>query len=145
MKTLAESNSVIQSIRYVTELKAKADYIREREKGKDLKKLVNKQIKTQLVNKVVVASAVTDRTTKIYNQTTLPVVQNFKMIVSPIVDVVVTDGLFQTISLIKVRLGEKIDVYKKEIYPWGTKYYYKNDIEIDETSFVKEMVKYLYN
>ena len=144
MKSHAESNSVIEAIRNMTELKAKSDYMREREKGKDLRKIVNKQIKSRQVNKVIVATAFIDRSNKIYNQIILPIVQNFKMELSPNVETLVNDGFLQTTSLITVTLGDKINVYKKEAYYWGAKFYYKNNIELDEMSFVKEMAKYFY-
>lgn len=145
MKSQAESNSVIETIRNVTELNAKAEYIRDKEKGKSLKRLVNKQIKIQQINKLALASAFTDRSTKIYNQKRLPEAKDYSLPPSPMLNVKIEEGFFQTTSLITVRLGRNLDIFKKQTYSWGAKYYYKNNEEISEMNFKKEMKNFLNN
>lgn len=141
LKTEAQTNAVIEKIKKETEVKAKSNYLREQEKLKSKKTLQNQQIKSQQVKKLVEAAAFADRSVKVNKQARLPDVKEYKAKDVPNVAVSVDDGYWKTTSTVVITHNGVITIYRKEAYIWGT-YYYKNDVEIDEAAFKKEVVKY---
>lgn len=141
MKTEAQTNAVIEKIKRETEVKAKSDYLRELEKEKNKKVLENQQIKSQQVKKLVEAAAFADRSVKVNKQTRLPDPKEYKPKEVPNVAVSVNEGFWVTTTTVTVTYNKQVTVYRKEIYMWGT-YYYKNEAEIDEAAFKKEVMKY---
>jgi hypothetical protein len=141
MKTEAQTNAVIEKIKKETEVKARSNYLREQEKLKNKKVLQNQQIKSQQVKKLVEAAAFADRSVKVNRQSRLPDVKEYKAKDVPNVAVSVEDGMWSTVSTVTVTYNNTITTYRKEVYMWGT-YYYKNDVEIEEEAFKKEVVKY---
>ena len=142
LRTDAQTNAVIEKIKNEIELKAKSEYLREQEKEKNKKALQNKQIKSQQVKKLVEAAAFADRSVKVNKQTRLPDPKEYKAKKLPNVAVSYEEGFFKSTSTVTVTFDKKVVVFKKEIYTWGATYYYKDDVEIDEGTFKKEVIKY---
>ena len=142
MKSESEANSVISRMKMDAEIKGKADYLREQEKAKEKRILVNQQVKSRQLKKLVEAAAFADRSIKIYNQKNLPDAKDYKMKEIPNCAVVISEGFWTTVVTTTVTMGKKIDIYRKEIYLWDSEYYYKNNIEIDQATYKKEISKY---
>ncbi len=49
---------------------------------------------------------------------------------------------FKNIYTITVSEGNTKNIYRKEKYSWGLIYYFKNDIEIKEEDYFKELSLY---
>lgn len=138
-KTEAHSNTAITQIRREAEVKAKSDELREEQKLKQKKLLENKQLKNSEIRKLVEAAAFAERSVKISNQKTLPDVKGYVKKESPNFAVTIDEGMIKTVRTTIVTLGKKLDTYRKETYFWGSVYCYKNNIEIDETIYNKEI------
>lgn len=133
----AEANSVIEVLRKEAELKAKANYIREQEKKDDKKVLVNAQIKAQQMKRLLEITAFTTRSLKINNQNKFPDIRDYKMKEKPVVIITINEEFLKTIKTTTIVLGKKTDTYRIETYMWGLKYYYKNNVEIDNAAYLK--------
>ena len=138
----ARSKTVIEQMRKETEVKAQADKLREELKLKQKKTLENQQYKINEVRKLVEAAAFAERSVKISNQKTLPDASGYKPIETTNMAVTVDEGILKSIRTTVVTKGKKIDTYRKESYFWGSSYYYKNNIEIDEASYQKDISFY---
>lgn len=142
LKTDAQTNAVIEKIKQETEIKARSEYLREQEREKNKKALQNKQVKSQQVKKLVEAAAFADRSIKVNKQVRLPDPKEYKPKKLPNVAVSYDEGFFKSVSTVTVTMDKTVVVFRKEVYTWGSVYYYKNDSEIDEETFKKEVIKY---
>lgn len=135
----ARTNTVIAQMRSEADVKAKSDKLREEQKLKKKELLANQQQKNNEIRKLVEAAAFAERSVRISNQKTLPDVRSYKQKDSPNFAVSVDEGMVKTTRTTTVTQGKKMDTYRKETYFWGTVYCYKNDIEIDELVYNKEI------
>ena len=138
-KQEARSSTVITQMRREADVKAKSDELREEQKRKKKELLANQQQKNNEVRKLVEAAAFAERSVRISNQKTLPDVKGYSSKETPNFAVTVDDGIIKTTRTTTVTLGKKLDTYRKETYFWGTVYCYKNDSEIDELIYNKEI------
>lgn len=138
-KQEAHTNTVITQMRREADVKAKSDILRELQKQKKIQLLANQQQKNSEMRKLVEAAAFAERSVRISKQKTLPDVNGYTQKEVPNFTVTVEDGMVKTIRTTTVTQGKKMDVYKKETYFWGTVYCYKNNIEIDEPIYNKEI------
>lgn len=138
----ARGKTVIEQMRKEMQVKAQADKLREELKLKQKKTLENQQYKTTEVRKLVEAAAFAERAVRISNQKTLPDVKAYIPIETPNVTVTVNKEILKTIRTTVVTKGKKMNAYRKETYFWGSTYYYKNNIEINEASYNKDISFY---
>jgi hypothetical protein len=138
-KQEARTNTVIEQMRRETELKAKADKLREDIKLKKKKELENKQFKNNEMRKLVEAAAFAERSVRVGNQKNTPDTRDYVRRELPNVAVTVDDGLLKVTRTTVVTQGKKLDTYRKETYFWGSVYHYKNNIEIDEATYNAEI------
>jgi len=138
-KDAARTNTVIAQMRSEADVKAKSDKLREEQKLKKKELLANQQQKNNEIRKLVEAAAFAERSVRISNQKTLPDVTGYTPKESPNFAVTVDEGMVKTTRTTTVTQGKKMDTYRKETYFWGTVYCYKNDIEIDELVYNKEI------
>lgn len=138
-KQEARSNTVIEQMRRETELKARADKLREDIKLKKKKELENKQFKNTEMRKLVEAAAFAERSVHISRQKNIPDASGYVRKDAPNVAVSVDEGLMKTVRTTVVTQGRQLDTYRKETYFWGTVTHYKNNIEIDEATYNKEI------
>jgi hypothetical protein len=138
-KNEARTNTVIEQMRRETELKAKADKLREDIKLKKKKELENKQYKSSEMRKLVEAAAFAERSVRISRGKGTPDTKDYVRKELPNVTVTIDEGIVKTTRTTVVTQGKKLDTYRKEIYFWGNVYWYKNDIEITESTYNKEI------
>lgn len=141
-KLQARANTIIEQMRKETELKAMSNKLMEETKLKQKKTLENQQYKNTQLRKLVEAAAFAERSVRINNQITLPDVNDYKKPDLANVAVTVDEGTMKKTRTTVVTKGKKMDTYKKETYFWGTVYYYKNAIEIEESIYNKEISFY---
>lgn len=140
LRAEAEANSVIEVMRKEAELKAKAGYIRGQEKKDNKQTLVNAQIKAQQMKRLLETTAFSSRSLKIDNQNTFPDIRDYKMKETPAIAITIKEELLKTVKTTTITLGKKTDTYTKETYLWGLEYYYKNNIGIDNTDYLKAIL-----
>lgn len=141
-KSNARSNTVIEQMKKESDLKAKADGLREEQKLKKKKELENKQYKLNEIRKLLEAAAFAERSVRIGKQKSLPDVNGYTRKELPNVGVTIDDGIIKTIRITTVTLGKNLETYRKETYFWGTATCYKNNIEISETTYNTEIDYY---
>lgn len=138
----ARSNTVINQMRKETELKAQADKLRQEQKLKQKKTLENKQYKIHQMRKLVEAAAFAERSVRISNQKTLPDVKGYLRKELPNVALTVDNGMLKTVRTTTITQGSQLDIYRKETYFWGAVYCYKNNVEINESTYNSEIAFY---
>lgn len=138
-KQETRTNTVIMQMRKEADVKAKSDILREQQKQKKIQLLANQQQKNSEMRKLVEAAAFAERSVRISKQKTLPDVKGYTQKDPPNFAVTVDDGMVKTVRTTTVTQGKKMDIYRKETYFWGTVYCYKNNIEITETTYNKEI------
>ena len=138
----ARSNTVITQMRSEANVKAESDKLREEQKLKQKKLLENQQYKSNEMRKLVEAAAFAERSVRISKQTTLPDVKGYVKKELPNFAVTVDNGIIKTVRTTTVTQGKKLDTYRKETYFWGSVYCYKNNIEIDESTYNNEIAFY---
>ncbi|MFL5764716.1 MAG: hypothetical protein ACJ77K_12300 [Bacteroidia bacterium] len=141
-KAEARSNTVITQMRKEADVKAKSNDLREQEKLKKQMLLENKQVKNSEMRKLVEAAAFAERSVKISNQKELPDVNGYVRKETPNFAVTVDDGILKTTRTTVISFGKHMDTYRKEIYFWGSVYCYKNNIEITEAQYDREIAFY---
>jgi hypothetical protein len=135
----ARANTVITQMKSEADVKAKADVLRQEQSLRKKKMLENQQYKNHEVSKLIEAAAFAERSVKISNSKTTPNVNNYVKKEIPNFTVSIQEGLTKTIRTTTVKQEKKLDLYRKETYFWGGAYYYKNNIEIDELTYNKEV------
>lgn len=135
----ARNKTVIEQMRKETEVKAQTMKLREELKLKQKKTLENQQYKSIEVRKLVEAAAFAERSVRISNQKKLPDAGEYKPMETPNFSVTIDEEILKTTRTTIVTQGKKMDTYRKEIYFWGSTYYYKNNMEIDEALYNKEI------
>ena len=138
-KDAARTNTVIAQMRNEVDVKAKSDKLREEQKLKKKELLANQQQKNNEIRKLVEAAAFAERSVRISNEKTLPDVRGYTPKERPNFAVTVDEGMVKTTRTTTVTQAKKMDTYRKETYFWGTVYCYKNDIEIAELVYNKEI------
>ncbi len=141
MEKESQANSVIQTMRRDAELKAASEMIRQQEREREERTLVNKQTKVVLVKRLVEAAALTEKTIRV-SQCPPKDPQSYTHISAPNVVVSVTEGVMSDIQLTIITRDDSKTVFKKETYFWGSCYYYKDNKATDEKTYTAEMVKY---
>jgi hypothetical protein len=103
---------------------------------------VNKQVKVIQVKKLVESAALTQR---IVREAATPEKnpQNYSHTPLPNIVQSLTEGAMSDIRATIITIGDAKTVFKQETYFWGSKYYYKDGLEIDEKSYTTQLAKYL--
>ncbi len=138
-KQEVRTNTVITQMRKEAEVKAKSNNLIEEQKEKKRELLANQQLKKNEIRKLVEAAAFAERSVRISKQKTLPDVKGYVQKETPNFTVTVNEGVTKTTRTTTVTQGKKMDTYRKETYFWGTVYCYKNNVEIDEKLYSKEI------
>ncbi|HVA98056.1 MAG TPA: hypothetical protein VNG53_04100, partial [Bacteroidia bacterium] len=142
MKADAESNSVIEKLRREAELKAKTADLRAQETKNEKTTIINEQVQEQNIKDLVQAAAFARRSININQQKEVPDISHYKMVEAPSVAVMNIPGFLKNVKTITVTLGNKIIIYRRESYVWGSEYYYKNKDEINKETYIQETLKY---
>jgi hypothetical protein len=141
MEKESQANSVIQTMRRDAELKAATEMIRQIEREKEERTLVNKQTKVVLVKKLVEAAALTEKTIHVA-QSPVREANSYSHISLPNIVVSVIEGLMSDIRITTITRNYSKVTFKRETYFWGSSFYYKDNKEIDEKMYTSELVKF---
>ncbi|MEO6883612.1 MAG: SpaA isopeptide-forming pilin-related protein [Bacteroidia bacterium] len=142
MKAVAESNSVIETLRREAELKSKSNGLHKQEEKKQKETIINEQVQEQEIKGLIQAAAFAKRSIKINEQKKVPDIHSYQMEEAPSVAVMEVPGFLKNVKTITVTLGKKIISYRRESYVWGSEYYYKDNVEINVTRYIQETSKY---
>lgn len=142
MKDDAQGNSVVQTMRRESELKAQKDFLVEQQKERQKQTLANKQVKEERLKALVQTAAQVERE---YKSTHLrPVLSSAPLNYTPSPNIVVTtlDGFFSdTRTTVISWPGGKRVIFRMKEYWWGSRYYYRDDTEIDAKTYEAELYR----
>jgi hypothetical protein len=143
MKDDAQNNSVVEAMRREAERKAQQDFLVGQQKERDRQTLANRQVKEQRIRLLVETSALVERD---YRSSTLrPVVSSVPLSYTPSPNVVVTfqDGFFSDVTSTVISWpGGKRTIFRVKEYWWGTRYYYRDEAEIDAKTYDAELYRH---
>lgn len=142
MKDDAQGNSVVQTMRRESELKAQKDFLVGQQKERQKQTLANKQVKEERLKALVQTAAQIERE---YKSTHLrPVLSSVPLNYTPSPNIVVTtlDGFFSdTRTTVISWPGGKRVIFRMKEYWWGSRYYYRDDTEIDVKTYEAELYR----
>lgn len=141
MKTEAQTNSVIQSMRKEAERKASSAFIRDSEREKKKQTLENKQVKSREIKKLVEAAAFAEKTVRV-NQSSKPGHEKFSFTPRPNIVVANKEGTFSDRLETTISVGSKRVLYVKESHWYGSVDYYRNGKIITEKEYKDEIASY---
>ncbi len=142
MKDDAEGNSVVQTMRREAEVKAQNNYLLEQQKERRKQTLANKQVKEQRLKQLIVTAAQIERDDRA--SLMKPVAGSVQLSYSPSPNVVVTteDGFFCDIKSTVISWpGGKRVIFRVDEYWWGSRYYYLDEVEIDQKIYDAEVFR----
>jgi hypothetical protein len=138
-KKEAQSNEIIETLRYEAETKAKSSQTRFDIKMKNKQAVINSRVKNQEIISLVKNVAYNEKKGKEADVKSYPEINKFK---APEAIGVTTESEatnFSHVYQINVFQGKSKNVYRRVKYTWGSIYYYKNDKEITEQIYKNEV------
>jgi hypothetical protein len=142
MKEDAEGTSVVMTLRKEAEVKALSEFLIEQGKERQRQTLANRQLKEERVKELAITAAMVER--EIRSSQLRPVVSNIPLSYSPSPNIVVTtdDGFFsdETSTIISWPGGKRI-IFRVDEYWWGSRYYYRDNVEIDLKTYEAELFR----
>jgi len=138
----AENNEVIEILRQEAITKAKADEIRFDKKVKAKQAILHSRILNHEVTGLVKTVAHNQASYRKASVKTFPEAKNYKAKKMVGITTDSENQTFKNLYTITVSEGETKTVYRKEKYTWGLIYYFKNDKEIKEEDYFKELSLY---
>lgn len=138
----AENNEIIEILRQEAITKAKADEIRFDKKIKAKQAILHSRILNHEVTGLVKTVAHNQASYRRASVKTFPEAKNYKAKKMVGITTDSENQTFKNLYTITVSEGETKTVYRKEKYSWGLVYYFKNDKEIKEEEYFKELSLY---
>lgn len=144
-KDSAETNSMIERMKREQELKNKLNKLKMEiaalEKNQNVN-IYNGQKQQQMKTLIETTAQIEKQLKEIQTSNANTSPSQFKVKPIPKVEVVTTNYTFSTETITTITDGNVKTIYKKVDYGWWGVDYYKNDVEIDESTYVKEIAKY---
>jgi hypothetical protein len=141
-KKEAEKNEVIEILRQEAITKAKASEVRFDKKVKAKQAVLNSRILNHEMTGLVKTVAQNTLSEKIAAMKTYPETKNYRAKTMVGITTDSENETFKNVYTIHISEGDSKTDYRKEKYTWGLVYYFKNDKEIDEEQYYKELSLY---
>ncbi|MGZ3902232.1 MAG: hypothetical protein ACXVC6_00960 [Bacteroidia bacterium] len=141
-KNDATRNEVIETLKREAETKAQSEQLIFDSKTRAKLALFNRGIKNLEMVSLIKQTAFNDMEKHYRSIKKFPDAKDYK---APGLAAVTTDieqGTFKTVYTIRLSQGTLKINYRKETYPWGVTYYYKNEKSITEQQYLKEILPY---
>lgn len=141
-KDVAASNEVIETLKKEAETKAMSEQVLFDAKQRNKRAVFNRGIKNQELLVLIKQAAFNSRDSRVAKVKSFPETKSYR---SPGLTAISTDmerTTFKTVYTVTLVFGKQKSVYRKEKFTWGVVYYYKNDKEISEQEYLKEVSPY---
>lgn len=138
----AEKNEVIEILKQEAITKAKASEVRFDKKVKAKQAILNSRILNHEMTGLVKTVAKNEVSTKVVSVKTFPAARNYKAKTMVGITTDSENQTFKNVYTINISEGNKKTIYRKEKYTWGLVYYFKDNIEIKEDQYFKELSQY---
>ncbi len=141
-KDNATSNEIIETLKREAETKAMSEQIMFDSKMRNKQAVFNRGIKNQEMVTLIKQTALNSREIRAHKVKKFPEAKSYRPPGLLGVSTDVERSTFKTVYTITLSgVNQKI-VYRKEKFSWGVTYYYKNDKEITEKEYLKEVSPY---
>jgi len=138
-KETAYTNEVIESLKRDAITKAESDNVRFSEKIKAKQTNLNRQLKNKEIETLVKNVAYNERNMKADKITRFPDPAMYKPKSILGITTELETQTFKSVYTVNVFEGKSKTTYRKEKFNWGMVYYYKNNIELTELDYKKEV------
>jgi hypothetical protein len=141
-KETATSSEIIETLKREAETKAMSEQVLFDSKLRNKQAVFNRGIKNEEMLTLIKQSAFNSRDMRIHGVKKFPEAASYKARGLAGVSTDVEQSSFKTIYTVTVSVGNTKTVFRKEKFSWGVTYYYKNEKEITESEYVKEVSPY---
>ena len=141
-KSRAQTNEVIETLKKDAEVKAKSEQVVFDSKTRNRQVVLNRGIKNKEMLMLIKQSAYNDRSNKFSSIKKFPEVATYKPLGFIGITTDVDKSTFKTTYTYTISNGNTKTTYKRDSFNWGLNYYYKNDKEISEIDYLKELSQY---
>lgn len=141
-KTNAQTSEVIETLKKEAEVKAKSEQVLFDSKTRNRQVVLNKGIKNKEMLTLIRQSAFNDKSSRFSAIKKFPEAVTYKPAGLIGISSDVERSTFKTTYTYTISTGNNKTIYKRESFSWGLNYYYKNDKEIKELDYLKELSQY---
>jgi len=141
-KNKAQTSEVIETLKKEAEVKAKSEQVVFDSKTRNRQVVLNRGIKNKEMLTLIRQSAYNERGNKFTAIKKFPEVASYKPVGLIGITSDVDKSTFKTTYTYNISNGTSKTTYKRESFNWGVNYYYKNDKEISEQDYLKELSQY---
>ncbi|HXU26655.1 MAG TPA: hypothetical protein VN698_05430, partial [Bacteroidia bacterium] len=141
-KDKAEISEVIETLRKDAEVKARSEQIVFDFKMRNKQVVLNRGIKNKEMLTLIRQTAVNEKEAMFASIKKFPDPKNYKPAGLVGISSDVDKGTFKTTYTYTISKGNSKTTYRRESFNWGLNYYYKNDKEINELDYLKEIAQY---
>ena len=141
-KSRAQTTEVIETLKKDAEVKAKSEQVVFDSKTRNRQVVLNRGIKNKEMLILIKQSAFNDRSNKFSSIKKFPEVATYKPSGFIGITTDVDKSTFKTTYTYNISNGNTKTTYKRDSFNWGLNYYYKNDKEILEIDYLKELSQY---
>lgn len=140
-KAETDANAIVEKMKKEAALKAELDKLGDEIEEMKKKREKDKLDKIQAENNIIKTAALVERVMK-ENGKGAGNAKEYSMVPPPVFVVEKTEGMFSWTSTVTITWLGKKTVLKREVYTWGSEYFYKDDKEINAMAFIAEIMKY---
>jgi len=141
-KDNATSNEIIETLKREAETKAMSEQVLFDSKMRNKQVVFNRGVKNQEMLVLIKQTAFNTRDIRVNKVKKFPEVKNYRPPGLAGISTDVEHNTFKTVYTITVSSKNEKTIYRKEKFSWGVTYFYKNDKEITEQEYFKEVLPY---
>jgi hypothetical protein len=141
-KDKAMVSEVIETLRKDAEVKARSEQVVFDFKMRNKQVVLNRGIKNKEMLTLIRQTAFNERDATLASIKKFPEAKNYKPKGFVGISSDVDKGTFKTTYTYTISEGTNKTTYRRESFNWGLNYYYKNDKEINELDYLKEIAQY---
>jgi hypothetical protein len=141
-KSKAESTEVIETLRKEAEVKARSEQVVFDFKMRNKQVVLNRGIKNKEMLTLIKQSAFNDKNAWFTSLKKFPEASTYKPKGLVGISSDIEKSTFKTTYTYNISTGTTKTIYRRESFNWGLNYYYKNDKEINEQDYLKEISQY---
>jgi len=141
-KDNALTNEVIETLKREAETKALSEQVLFDSKMRNKQVVFNRGIKNQEMLTLIKQTAYNSRDISMHKVKKFPETKSYRPPGLTGISTDVERSTFKTVYTVTVSNSNEKTVYRKEKFSWGVSYYYKNEIEITEQEYLKEVSPY---
>jgi hypothetical protein len=141
-KDKAQASEVIETLKKDAEVKARSEQVVFDFKMRNKQVVLNRGIKNKEMLTLIRQTAFNERDATMASIKKFPEAKNYKPAGLVGISSDVDKGTFKTTYTYTISKGNTKTIYRRESFNWGLNYYYKNDKEVSEPEYLKEISQY---